>query len=312
VLYLGPAASGALLLKDGALRGAVGNIFRALAHAATSAARDAAGADTLAASAQAGRAAMLARLAVGADAEHVRMLQRKLVIERRKEELERHVQAQQLAARERAAADAADAALQERTRLQAEARRRDSARTERERAEEEDVSKRRLAEALAAQRLALKKTMKKSGWDIETDVDKLATMSTQKLVAEQSELIRDERAEFEKRLETLRKRADYLERARREAEAPLLRTHREYSLRADRESHARAVARFIEASQAARKDALEQQARLLKVVADKVRERASTRARTRARAVIRCRAPRVRDRAGAASVRRAAHGGCQC
>lgn len=190
--------------RDARARGALSTVFVALCSAAASTARDALGTQALADRATGARSAALAKLAAGATGEHARMLQRKLVIERRKEELERQAHRQDEARRERAEREAAEAQEQERARLAAEARRRESEKLERERAEEEHDSKRKLAEALAEQRKTLKKAMKKTGWDVETDVDKLASMPTQLLVTEQKELMADEREQFEKRLEAVR------------------------------------------------------------------------------------------------------------
>ncbi|KAJ1635286.1 hypothetical protein T492DRAFT_467308 [Pavlovales sp. CCMP2436] len=257
---------GASLDKDAGLRMALSTVFSAVCKAATAAARDAVGADAQTVRKEAARVASLAALSTGAGGEHARMLQRKLVIERRKEELERVARQEENA--RKAAADLEAAEL----RLETDAKRRAVERSGRERDEEDNVAKRKLAEVLAEQRKTLlaKSTMKKKVWDIETDVDKLVEMPTNMLVNEQRELVADERAEFEKRLETLRKRADYLERARREAETPLLQAHAEYRLRADRETHERAVRKFVESAQVARVHGLEQRARLGKVAADKV------------------------------------------
>ena len=85
------------------------------------------------------------------------------------------------------------------------------------REEEKQEEMRKLAAAMAEQRKNMKITKMKSGEDgvkVETDVAKLATKTREELVREQRELMLDERQEFEKRLETMTRRADYLERAR--------------------------------------------------------------------------------------------------
>ena len=106
---------------------------------------------------------------------------------------------------------------EERQRLTKEGIRREAERNQIVREEEKQEEMRKLAAAMAEQRKNMKITKMKSGEDgvkVETDVAKLATKTREELVREQRELMLDERQEFEKRLETMTRRADYLERAR--------------------------------------------------------------------------------------------------
>merc|ERR1719162_809809 len=100
---------------------------------------------------------------------------------------------------------------------------------------------RKLAAAMAEQRLNMKITKMKVGEDgvkIETDINKLATKTRDELVREQRELMMDERTEFEKRLETMTRQHDYLERARREVEREVLKASWETQQLEDRKAHA--------------------------------------------------------------------------
>ena len=85
------------------------------------------------------------------------------------------------------------------------------------------------------------KVTKKKGQDpstkVETDVDKLLTKDKKELLREQQALMMDERSEFEKRLESMAKRHDHMERARRQEERALLLLAFDDEQAADRAAH---------------------------------------------------------------------------
>jgi translation initiation factor 3 subunit A len=170
------------------------------------------------------RARLYAAMAATAEEEHQAVLSRRVVIERRKEEAERVQQEEGKEKVRLRALKVAEEEAEEKARLQADATRRDAERDQREREQEEAAQRRKLAEQMAEQRKALKVTKKKGGegGKVETDVDKLAEKDRGELMREQRELLMDERAEFERRLDAMAKRHDHLERARREEERELL------------------------------------------------------------------------------------------
>ena len=187
------------------------------------------------------RARLYGSIESGVQEEHQKILSRRLIIERRKEELERvTMETEKESARLRALTVAADDA-EERARLTKEGIRREAERAELRKEEEQQAEMRKLAAAMAEQRLNMKITKMKVGEDgvkIETDIEKLATKSREELVREQRELMMDERTEFEKRLETMTRRHDYLERARREVEREVLKAKWETQQLEDRKTHA--------------------------------------------------------------------------
>merc|ERR1719310_677687 len=167
------------------------------------------------------RARLYGSIESGVEEEHQKILSRRLIIERRKEEQERvTMEEEKERARLRTLKQQAEE-KEEKSRLATEAQKRDEDRAQKEAAEEEQAQMRKLAQQVAEQRKNMKVTKKKTGEDgvkVETDVEKLAVKSRDELVREQRELMMDERSDFERRLETMTRRHDYLERARREAE----------------------------------------------------------------------------------------------
>merc|ERR1719310_2444519 len=187
------------------------------------------------------RARLYGSIESGVEEEHQKILSRRLIIERRKEELERiTMETEKEEARLKALTAAAEDA-EERQRLTKEGIRREAERNQIVREEEKQEEMRKLAAAMAEQRKNMKITKMKTGEDgvkVETDVAKLATKTREELVREQRELMLDERQEFEKRLETMTRRADYLERARREVEREVLKARWETQQEEDRKAHA--------------------------------------------------------------------------
>eukprot|EP00965_Chrysotila_dentata_P158317 5230006-Pleurochrysis_carterae.AAC.2 len=134
------------------------------------------------------RAELYGSFEAGMEEEHQKILSRRLIIERRKEEAER-VAMEEKKEKQRLRAEAKEKEeAEERERVMAEARRREKERIERERAEEEAAQMRKLAEQMAEQRKAMKVTKKKGGetGKVETDVDKLAEKDRNELMREQA------------------------------------------------------------------------------------------------------------------------------
>lgn len=187
------------------------------------------------------RAALYAAIAATEGEEHRKILARRVVIERRKEEHERLTMEETKELKRLKTQKQREEEDEERTRLEADANRRDADRERREREEEEAGARRKLAEQMAEQRKNLKVTKKKAwgegGGKVETDVDKLAEKDRGELMREQRELLMDERADFEQRLVAMAKRHDHLERARREEERELLLLRWEAQQLEDKKTH---------------------------------------------------------------------------
>ncbi|KAL3914596.1 MAG: hypothetical protein SGPRY_007568 [Prymnesium sp.] len=177
----------------------------------------------------------------GVEEEHQKVLSRRLIIERRKEEQERINMEEEKERQRIKMMKQREEEREEKERLAADAVKREADREARERAEEEAAQMRKLAEQMAEQRSNMKVTKKKGAEKVETSVEKLAVKDRSELIREQKELMLDERVEFEKRLESMQKRHDHTERARRERERPLLAAAWEEQLAADEKAHAEAV-----------------------------------------------------------------------
>jgi len=203
--------------------------------------------------------------------EHQKVLARRVVIERRKEEQERVAMEEDKeksrlkAQRQRAEEE------EEKARLQADAERRDAERETRTREEAEAAERRKLAEQMAEQRKTMK-VAKKKGWGegggkVETDVDKLAEKDRNELMREQKMLLMDERQEFEKRLESMGKRHDHLERARREEERELLELRWQAQQAEDKKLHEANAASLALKMKESRAHDLQQKARFSRMAA---------------------------------------------
>jgi len=162
--------------------------------------------------ASAGARALGAELRAAIEAEHKRALARKVVIERRKEEAERAAAEQEKEEEARRIAAQRKHEENEAKRLEEERRAREEARI---RAEMEEKEKQEALELLAEQ---AKRTGKKAPIKIEEGMvlDKRAIM--QGAIQEQIKA----RQEQERKLASLAKRMDHLERAKREESIPLI------------------------------------------------------------------------------------------
>jgi len=180
--------------------------------------------------------------------EHEKILARRLIIERRKEEAERVAMEEEKERKRLELARVRAEEAEEKSRLEADRKARDEQRAEAARAEEEATQMRKLAEQMAEQRKNMKVTKKKTDEKgqkvVETSVDALATKDKAELMKEQRELIMDERQEFEHRLASMAKRHDHLERARREEERALLTLMWDKQQEADKVHHAEQAAQL--------------------------------------------------------------------
>jgi len=186
------------------------------------------------------RAKLYGSFVASVEDEHQKVLARRLIIERRKEEAERVYTEEETERRRVKALKAKEEAQEEKERLALDASRREKERAEKERADEEAAQTRKLAEQMAEQRQGMK-IAKKKGEDgskkVDTDVDNLAKKTRQELMQEQRALMMDERATFEERLTAMGRRHDHIERARREEERELLRLAWETQQEEDRKAH---------------------------------------------------------------------------
>ena len=198
----------------------------------------------------------------GLDEEHAKILSRRSTIERRKEEAERVAMEEEKERARLKALKQREEETEEKARLAAEAQRRDAERAERERAEEEAAAMRKLAEQMAEQRKNMKVAKKRGeAAKVETDVEKLANKDRNELMQEQRALMADERSEFEKRLESMSKRHDHLERARRDEERELLLAAFEAKQSADKLAHEERAANLARAMKETRAHDLEEKKR---------------------------------------------------
>ena len=172
--------------------------------------------------------------------EHEKILERRGIIERRKEEAERlatEEEKERTKARKQALAELE---ADEKSKLDIDRSMRAANKEQKERDEAEAASMRELAEKMAEQRKNMKVTKKKvdeDGKKVETSVDELAKKDKAELMKEQRELVLDERVEFETRLTSMAKRHDHLERARREEERKLLQAAWEKQQESDKKAH---------------------------------------------------------------------------
>ena len=216
------------------------------------------------------RARLYGSIGAGIEEEHQKILSRRLIIERRKEEQERVTMEEEKEKARLKHIKQREEEHEERSRLASEALRRDAEREAKERAEEEQAQMRKLAEQMAEQRKAMKVTKKKGGdpaTKVETSVEKLAEKDRNELMREQRELMMDERTEFEKRLETMAKRHDHMERARREEEASLLQERYKAQQADDQRAHAEQAALEVEQRKANRQHDLEEKSRFARMAA---------------------------------------------
>mmetsp|Transcript_36838 Transcript_36838/g.60994 ORF Transcript_36838/g.60994 Transcript_36838/m.60994 type:complete len:1068 (+) Transcript_36838:75-3278(+) len=201
------------------------------------------------------RGRLYSSIHAGVEEEHQKILSRRLIIERRKEEQERvTMEEEKERARLKIIMQRKEEA-EEKERLASEARKRDKEREEKERLEEEAAQMRKLAEQIAQQRKDMKVTKKKTGDaadKVELNVDKLAEKDRGELMSEQRQLMLDERSVFEKRLEQMGKRHDHIERARREEEREMLQLKWEEEEREHKKQYAEQAATIAEQMRASR------------------------------------------------------------
>lgn len=175
--------------------------------------------------AQAARTAAIQRALASADDEHRAVLERKSMMERRKElmrdmtrrkeEEEAHMRA-------------------ERVRMQAEAEQRRFAEEARRRELEHVRKEMEAAKLEEARKLA--QSLKERG-GLKLSEEEFASLDTEKLVQLQVEQIEKEKKELNDRLRTVQRRMDHIERAYRREERPLLAADYERQMAMDRDNH---------------------------------------------------------------------------
>jgi len=210
------------------------------------------------------RARLYGSIAAGVEEEHQKVLSRRLVIERRKEEQERITMEEDKERQRVKMIKQREEEAEEKKRLTEDATRREAEREEKARAEEEQAQMRKLAEQMAEQRATMKVAKKKGADKVEKDVDTLAQKDRAELIREQKELMLDERVEFEKRLESMQKRHDHIERARREEERELLALSWEEQQTGNKKAHVEQVETLREQSKVSRANDIKEKARFLR------------------------------------------------
>eukprot|EP00741_Cyanophora_paradoxa_P015296 tig00000194_g14765.t1 len=201
----------------------------------------------------------------GLVAEHRRLLTRKAIIEKRKEEMEK---LQMMMREEEEKANFVQAKMMEDAeakRLEAESRRRELERIQKEREMAELEEKRQLAEEIA------KKQAKKGkgGQEKELELDPLLQLDKQQLRKEQLKLLSQDKIDQERKMISMAKRMDHIERARREEERPLLEQAYEEQKKADYVFYEEQLKHFLETHKRQHEHDLAEKQRLLRVAGDK-------------------------------------------
>ena len=210
---------------------------------------------------QARVAAAISKALATVDEEHSRVLARKVIIERRKEDQERQILEQEKQAEARKLKQQQEREEEERRRQEMEARRRAEERIRREIEEQEAAE---AAELLKEREKQLSKDGKKAPKMKEGEV-----MSKQAIMqAQLSEQIKT-RQELERKLERSSKTMDYMERARREEEKPLLDEEQKRRIKEDESYHSEQQAVAAEQHRAQWEADVEVAKKLDKILADK-------------------------------------------
>lgn len=186
--------------------------------------------------AQEARKAALQRAIESAESEHKAVMERKAMMNRRKELL------RELARRKDEEEQAAKA---ERQRQHAEAEQRRFAEEARRR-ELEHVRKEMEAAKLEEARKMAQSLREKGG--LKLSEEEFASLDTEQLVQLQVEQIEKEKKDLNERLRTIQRRMDHLERAYRREERPLLEADYERQKKTDRENHQRAHEQRVRAA----------------------------------------------------------------
>ncbi|CAM6120590.1 unnamed protein product [Calypogeia fissa] len=192
--------------------------------------------------------------------EHKKLLARKVLIERRKEEQERQMLEMEREEESKRLKQLRLTEEAEAKRLANESARREEARIRKE-IEEKELEEARLLIAEAEKR----KGKKKKGVDGE-----VTKLTKQILMEEALTEQMKERQEMERKLQKLSKTMDYLERAKREEERPLIEAAYQKRLVDDEVFYAQQQEQMIDQSQKQHAEDLIEKNRLLKMVEDKV------------------------------------------
>ncbi|KAK1370744.1 Eukaryotic translation initiation factor 3 subunit A [Heracleum sosnowskyi] len=203
---------------------------------------------------------MLPSLAEVIDKEHKRLLARKSVIEKRKEEQERHLLEREREEESKRLKIQKITEEAEQRRLASEIEQRRNQRILRE------IEERELEEAQALLQEAEKRGRKK-GKKTVMDGEKVTKQSLMELA--HNEQLR-ERQEMEKRLQKLGKTMDYLERAKREEAAPLIEAAFQRRLAEEKVLHEHEQQQEIELSRQRHDGDLKEKNRLLRILDNKI------------------------------------------
>jgi translation initiation factor 3 subunit A len=196
------------------------------------------------------------RALAGAEEEHKQALERKLIIERRKELIETELaRKEKLAAQEKAAA-AAQKAEAEKKRLEEEAKRREEERLKRIQEEIQRDQAKRIAEEIST-----KTGLQLKPEEIEnSDVKTLLDLKVSRLQTEQKEL--------SDRLKQISKRLDHTERAFRKEEIPLLEKDYEKQQKTDKSIYEATRKATLAAAKEQHEESMALKARFSRIIGD--------------------------------------------
>eukprot|EP00271_Cylindrocystis_brebissonii_P023350 TRINITY_DN9659_c0_g1_i1.p1 TRINITY_DN9659_c0_g1~~TRINITY_DN9659_c0_g1_i1.p1 ORF type:complete len:1097 (+),score=334.31 TRINITY_DN9659_c0_g1_i1:34-3291(+) len=195
--------------------------------------------------------------------EHQRLLARKILIERRKEEAEKEIIEKEREERTILVTRQKQTEEAETRRLQAEQARRLEERIRKELEEKER------AEALALLEEKNKRDSKKKGKKGAVDVADTSKLDKQALLQAAMEEQMKEKAELERKVQKAGRQMDHLERARREEERPLIEAAFKQRLAEDEENHRKQQEALLEQSKAQHALDLTEKHRLSRMLDDK-------------------------------------------
>ncbi|CAG5135673.1 unnamed protein product [Candidula unifasciata] len=202
------------------------------------------------------KAAILNSYRLTAKKEHARILQRRQIIENRKEQLEQNQDQREREEYEQAEEHRRKAYEAEMARLEREAEERNR---QRQQEEHELIKRRHVKERLEE----LRKTK-----IFNIDEEEIADLDVEEIMAKQVEQLEKEKKELQERLKGQEKKVDYLARAKRIEELPLLQEQFEEDQKTRREFWEQQEKERIETLKQERTHALETKARLIQMKVD--------------------------------------------
>ncbi|KAI8789964.1 eukaryotic translation initiation factor 3 subunit A isoform X2 [Biomphalaria glabrata] len=193
--------------------------------------------------------------------EHARILQRRQIIENRKEQLEQNQDQREREEQELAEEQRRKTYEAEMARLEREAEERNK---QRQLEEHEQIKKRHVKERLEE----LRKTPHGSKILQNIDEEEIAELDVDEIMAKQVEQLEKEKKELQERLKGQEKKVDYLARAKRIEEIPLLQDQYEEDQKARKAFWEEQEKERIESTKLERAHALETKARLILMKSD--------------------------------------------